>query len=228
MRLNRFIAGCTSNSRRQADQLIKQGKISINGQLMTDLSYQVKLADKISLAGMKLTPFRKVYYALNKPVGYVTSRQDRHSDRLVVDLVPKVVPVFPVGRLDKDSRGLLLLTNDGDWANQLTHPSHQHEKEYLVTVNKNIRQSDSDLLIQGIRLTEGKAKFDCIKQIKPNVFQVIIHQGWNRQIRRMFGKLGYEVVDLLRIRIAGIELGGLPEGKYVEINPRKLDKLIKK
>jgi len=226
MRLNRYIAACTKHSRRQADELIKQGRVKVNSHKMADLSYQVEPADEVSLDEKKLRPFKHVYYLVNKPCGVVVSKKDENAKHLIVDLVPKNPPVFPVGRLDKDSSGLIIMTNDGDLAQELSHPKFNHQKEYVVVLSDDLSDDQYKLLMSGVKLNEGLAVFDSFRKVKENIYKVVVHQGWNRQIRRMFSKVGNEVISLKRIRIAGVKLGGLPEGKWVKIEKEKLLSLI--
>lgn len=229
MRLNRYIAACTKYSRRQADDLIKSGKIFINGKVQTDLSYQVKPLDRVFLNNDELKPNEKIYYILNKPVGVTVSSQDKNASRLITDLVPKNPPVFAVGRLDRETSGLIILTNDGNLAQELSHPKFEHSKEYQVVLDKPLSKDDFDKLAKGIDLKEGVAVFDSIKKTsKAGCYKVVIHQGWNRQIRRMFAALDKSVISLERLKIGGISLGGLPEGKWIRIAKAKLDELIKK
>lgn len=226
MRLNRYIASCTTYSRRQADDLVRAGRITINGSPAADLSFQVSIEDEIVLDGKLLTPHQKVYYVLNKPIGYTSTTKDPHAKKIVTDLVPKQPPVFPVGRLDVDSHGLMILTNDGALAHQITHPSFEHEKEYLVELKEDLTTEQLNKLAQGIDLEECRVFFDKIVKSSSATYAVTIHQGLNRQIRRMMGAVDAEVVDLKRIRIAQITLGGLPEGKYINMDEKKITKLL--
>ncbi len=243
VRLNRFIASATNYSRRQADAFIKRGQVKVNGKVVTNLATQVDINDKVELDGKLLVPQRLVYYLVNKPAGYVCSLKDRHAERLVVDLVPKNPPVFPVGRLDKDSRGLIVITNDGQLAYQLTHPKFAKEKEYYVSLDKEIKDKDKQHLLQGVSLPAGVGRFDLVERVdcqqldkwqkfyikgmpKP-VYRIVIHQGLKRQIREMLKELGYQVKDLLRVRIANIHLWDLPVGKYRKLRKSDIMRLIK-
>lgn len=228
MRINRYIASCTDYSRRSADELIKAGRVQVNDVVSIDMSYQVQPKDVVSVDGTALIPQRLVYYVVNKPVGYVSTAKDKHAKKIITDLVPKRPPVFPVGRLDKDSRGLMLLTNDGDLAQQITHPTYAHQKEYHVDIDQKLTDAELVQLRSGVQLLEGLAMFDTITHIKNTKYSVVLHQGWNRQIRRMFGELGVDVLDLQRVRIAGVRLGGLPEGQYVQLSSEKIYSLIKR
>lgn len=213
--LTQAIAQSGLCSRRRAEELIRLSQVKVNGQLAV-LGQKVDLTiDKIFVFGQKINPAEpKVYYLVNKPVGFTCTVKDSHAPQKVIDLVPKSPKVWPVGRLDKDSRGLIILTNDGDLTYKLTHPKFEHPKEYLVTVNKDIAPVLLLKLKQGVKLEEGVARTDSLKKVSPTKLSLVIHQGWNRQIRRMLGACGYRVVDLVRVRVGKIRLGSLPLGKY--------------
>jgi pseudouridine synthase len=218
-RLQKILSQFGICSRRQAEEFILSGKVKVNDKI-------AKLGDKADLQTDKITINNKVvetshgaskfvYYLVNKPAGYLCSnRRHKKSDKLVIDLVPKEPRVWSVGRLDKESTGLIILTNDGEFTQKYTYPKFEHEKEYEIEVDKKITQDFLQHMKTGIELSEGIAKADEILKISENKFKIILHQGWNRQIRRMCHKLGYEVLELKRLRIGKIELGNLSEGKY--------------
>lgn len=218
IRINRFVAAATEYSRRQAESFIKRGDITVNGKVIRDLSTKVDFKDQVVLHGKILTPLEKVYYILNKPSGYVCTDDEEQAKKRVTDLVPQTPPVFSVGRLDKNTRGLLILTNDGDLTQQITHPSNNKEKEYLVTLAKELSTKHKDLLLQGIKLEDKLMKFDKLFSSKPKIYNVVLHQGYNRQIRKMFDFLGYQVLDLVRVRIGKFLLRDLAEGKFIKLN----------
>lgn len=229
IRLNRFIASATEYSRRQADSFIKRGDITVNGKIITDLSTKVSLKDKIALHGKILTPLKKVYYILNKPRGFVCTNNTNQSIHIVTDLVPANPPVFSVGRLDKDTTGLLILTNDGELAQRLTHPRFQKEKEYLVYLNQDLKINEIESLLMGIKIDGKIMKFDKLVKKSAKKYLVILHQGFNRQIRIMFNYFGYKVLFLQRIRIGNFVLRDLPVGKYIKLSPADIRKyFIKK
>ena len=216
--LTQAIARSGRCSRRKAEGLIRAGQVKVNGQAAV-LGAKIDPAeDQITVAGQPLgSAGKKVYYLVNKPIGYVCTVSDVHASKRVVDLVPKIPKVWPVGRLDKDSRGLIILTNDGDLTYRLTHPKFEHEKEYLVTLDKEIMSALLLGLKRGIKLEEGIAKVDNIKKISPIKISLVIHQGWKRQIRRMVQACGYKVADLIRIRIGKTKLGDIRNGEYREM-----------
>ncbi len=230
IRINKFVSRSLGISRRAADKLISSGQVLANkeqvvlGQIVDDTK------DIIVVNGKTLKQKNDfVYYALYKPVDYVSTTDDRHAMKKVVDLVPSDPVVYPVGRLDKNSEGLMILTNDGEFANRITHPRYGHTKKYIVTLNskKNVDEHIQKIIskaYRGVRLTEGMAKFDDIKSISGSQLQFIvtIHQGWKRQIRRMFERMGYEVVKLKRISIGNLDLRelNLKNSKFVTIKPK--------
>jgi 23S rRNA pseudouridine2605 synthase len=228
IRINKFLSQAGVASRRAVDKLIeeKRVKIKVGSSLVV-----AKVGDKVDpdkanvLVNNKPLIIKKdlIYYAVNKPVGYTSSARETYADKLVVDLVPSAPRVYPVGRLDKNSHGLIILTNDGDLANELTHPRFEHEKEYEIKIKSTNEKLKSKIfkLKKGIKLQEGTAKFDKFDTLnideKRNIsdIKVVLHQGWKRQIRRMCEKVGLEVLDLKRTRIGKLKLEDLEEGKYI-------------
>jgi len=218
MRLQKFLAQAGIASRRQGEELIKAGKIKINGKITTELGTKIDEGiDAVEFQGKALNlKSSRIYIALNKPTGYICSI-DKTQGKSILDLVKIKERLYPVGRLDKDSSGLILLTNDGEFANQITHPRYHSSKEYFVVLNQDLRQEDIKKLERGMMI--GGKKLQPVKVVmsKNKSARIILHEGINRQIRRMLGRLGYNVVKLKRIRIGKLELGNLPEGKWREI-----------
>lgn len=217
--LQQFLSQAGVASRRSATDAIKQGRVKVNGRT-AELGLKIDpRKDKIKI-GKRLIKMeaKKIYYLVNKPIGYTSTTKDKHAKKLVTQLVPQIPKVWPVGRLDKNSHGLIILTNDGELTNRLTHPKFNHQKEYLVTLNKPIAKELLLKLDRGIKLKEGLAKADKLKKISSLKLSITIHQGWNRQIRRMLDKCGYKVADLQRIRIGEYKLGNLKTGKYKRIS----------
>lgn len=227
IRINKFLAQAGIASRRAVDKLIEEKRVKIK--VGNDLVI-AKVGDKIDPLKQTVLVNNKpiiikedlIYYAVNKPIGYTSSAREEYADKLVVDLVPSKPRVYPVGRLDKNSRGLIVLTNDGDLANELTHPRFEHEKEYKLKIKSTNEKLKSKIfkLKKGVKLHEGLAKFDKFETLSVDEnrnfseIRIVLHQGWKRQIRRMCEKVGLEVVDLKRIRIGKLQLGYLEEGKY--------------
>jgi len=195
-------------------------RIHINGQLAKPGDQADEQKDEILFDGKKLpSGVEKVYYLVNKPIGVVCTTRSFRSEKKITDLVPDSPKVYPVGRLDKDSSGLIILTNDGDLANQMTHPRFEHKKIYQATVQEKITPAFITSMRKGVHLEEGLARADKIKKLSEYQFEITIHQGWNRQIRRMCGELGYRVSSLHRIQVGDIKIGSLKEGEYKVIDP---------
>jgi len=224
IRLNRYIAACTKYSRRQADGFIRRGEVSVNEIIITKLATLISPGEVVALQGVVLTPLQKVYYILNKPKGYTCSVSDVHAEHLITELVPPTPPVYTVGRLDKETSGLILLTNDGDLTLRMTHPSYQKEKEYLVFLDKDLKNKDQEKLLNGFILDNQKMIFDSIKKISKQEYSVVLHQGYNRQIRKMFNALGYNIFDLVRVRINKFLLRDLPSGDFLSLSPADIHK----
>jgi len=218
MRLAKFLAEAGIASRRKSEDIIRAGQVKIAGKIVDDVATNV-LADQdnITINNKKVRINNKVYYLLNKPRGYISSVSDPHNTKTVISLLPKVPRVVPVGRLDMDSSGLLLLTNDGELTYKLTHPKFEVKKIYIVTLDKTVDKSIVTILKQGIELPEGLAKADQVKILDNNKLEIVIHQGWNRQIRRMLGAEGLRVTELERIAEGKLRLDDLPSGEYREL-----------
>ncbi|WP_345988602.1 pseudouridine synthase [Chryseobacterium sp. Chry.R1] len=232
IRLNKYIANSGICSRREADELITQGLVEVNGKVVTEMGYQVQKSDKVVFDGQNITPEKPVYVLLNKPKGYISTTKDDKARKTVMDLVANASPyrVFPVGRLDRSTTGVILLTNDGHMTKKLTHPSFDAKKIYHVTLDKKLTHEDMKLIAEGIRLDEGVAKVDQISFIegKPkNEVGIEIHIGWNRVIRRIFQRLGYEVEALDRVMFAGLTKKNIKRGHWrilteLEVNNLKM------
>jgi 23S rRNA pseudouridine2605 synthase len=213
MRLNQYIALHTGISRRSADRLIKESRVTVNGQTPL-LGHQVTEHDKVEVSGLKIkNKIKLITILLNKPVGYVCSRNGQGS-QTIYDLIPEELHhLKPVGRLDKDSSGLLLMTNDGQLANELTHPSHQKQKVYLVELDKLLSTEDTKKIESGIHLEDGLSQLN-LKQLRGGIIEVRIYEGRNRQIRRTFASLGYNVEKLHRTHFGSYSLKLLQLGKW--------------
>jgi len=226
MPLNKFIAHCGECSRRDAAELVKQGKVKVNGELVTDPGHKVKQEDKITLSGKKLTIQKgMVYILLNKPKGYITTNEDPQGRKTVMELVGNagVDRLFPVGRLDRDTSGLLLITNDGDLTQKLCHPGYNIKKVYQVTLDKPLTHADFEKIVEGVELEDGKAIVDAIAYLeKKNELGLEIHSGRNRIVRRIFESLGYEVTKLDRVMYAGLTKKNLPRSKWRYLDEREV------
>ena len=207
IRLNKYLSNAGICSRREADVLIETGVITINGEIVTELGYKIKPGDVVQYDGETINAETKRYVMLNKPKGFITTMDDPFGRKTVMSLVRKACRerIYPVGRLDRDTTGLLLFTNDGDLAKKLTHPKHKASKIYHAELNKPVKKEDLEKLIEGIDLEDGRTNFDVAKFVKdgnPREVGVELHSGKNRIVRRMFEAMGYEVVKLDRVQFA--------------------------
>ena len=232
IRLNKYIANSGICSRREADVLIKQGLVEVNGKVVTEMGYQVQKTDRVVFDSQSITPEKPVYVLLNKPKGYISTTKDDKARKTVMDLVANASPyrLYPVGRLDRTTTGVILLTNDGHLTKKLTHPSFEVRKIYHVTLDRKLSGEDMQAIVDGIRLDEGVITVDSISYIegKPkNEIGVEIHSGWNRVIRRIFQRLGYEVETLDRVMFAGLTKKNIKRGHWriltdLEVNTLKM------
>ena len=219
VRLNKFIANSGVCSRREADNLILAGVVTVNGKLVTELGTKVNIyTDDVRFNGERLKGEEKVYIVMNKPKGFVTTASDPHADKTVMDLLKSCTArVFPVGRLDKNTTGVLMFTNDGEIAEKLTHPSYDKKKIYQVTLDKDLSQEDYDHIMNGIELTDGTIAADELEYIDDKDHRKLgieIHSGKNRIVRRIFESLGYSVKALDRVYFAGLTKKGLKRGAW--------------
>jgi len=229
-RLNKYIASSGICSRRKADELIENGSVSINGKKINEPGYIVQPKDKVFINGKLIHPVKHEYYRFYKPAGYITTSDDEKGRKTIYDLLPENLHnLKPVGRLDKDSTGLLILTNDGDLINELTHPSVKVPKLYRVSINGKITQNDINTMYKGIEIEPDKiayAQVDVLEiDSKQTVMEVLLYQGLNRQIRKMFEHLGFEVITLKRIQHATLTLEGLKRGEFKPIKPGQIKDL---
>jgi len=226
IRINKYISEKGLCSRREADELISQGKVTINGE-KASIGSKVYLGDIVKLGGKSLKPKDPpVYLAFNKPVGIVCTT-DRKEKNNIVDFISYSKRIFPIGRLDKDSQGLIFLTSDGDIVNKILRAGNNHEKEYIVTVDKPVTESFLEAMSNGVRILGTVTKKCKTSQVSKYVFRIILTEGMNRQIRRMCEVLGYEVVKLRRIRIMNVTLGSLPEGRWRHLTHDELNTINK-
>jgi 23S rRNA pseudouridine2605 synthase len=219
IRLNRYLSNAGVCSRREADKYIETGCVTVNGVLVTALGSKVSVSDEVHFNGQTLNPQNKVYLLLNKPKGFVTTTDDPQERKTVMDLVEKACSerIYPVGRLDKETTGVLLFTNDGDLAKKLTHPSFSKKKVYHVYLNKPLTKNDLLSIAKGIELEDGFIAADAINYVSEDDKHEIgieIHSGRNRIVRRIFNHLGYEVEKLDRVVFAGLTKKNVPRGKF--------------
>ena len=215
MRINKYVANALGVSRRQADKLVSDGRVQIDGQTAL-LGQSIKSHNDITLDGKPLQPSQTIYLMLHKPTGYVCSRRGQGSDT-IYDLLPPHLKRLPTaGRLDKDSSGLIVLTNDGDYAHQLTHPSFAKTKVYEVELDKPLNEHDRGLIEQGVELEDGVSRLE-FNSGADTSWVIALKEGRNRQVRRTFKALGYKVIRLHRTQFGGYHLGGLKSGQYKEV-----------
>lgn len=231
IRLQKFLADSGVASRRKSEELIENRKVKVNGRIASIGDKVDPIRDKVTVSGKNVVAVkRKVYIMLHKPRGFVTTASDELGRKCVTDLVKDVgVRVFPVGRLDKDSEGLLFMTNDGEFANNLTHPSKHVNKTYRTTVKGQVDDEQLLYLSEGVEI-DGRKTLPCdcfVAERKPDrtVLIFIIHEGRNRQIRKMCESVGLEVIRLKRTEIAGVKLGMLSQGKWRDLNEREMKRL---
>lgn len=226
-RLNKYIASSGLCSRRKADELIETGLVMVNGKKVKELGFFVQPKDKVFIDGKMIHPVKHEYYRFYKPAGYITTADDEKGRKTIYDLLPENLHhLKPVGRLDKDSTGLIILTNDGDLINLLTHPSVKVPKLYRVSINGKITQNDIDKMYKGIEIEPGKTAYAEVDVLDfdntGTVMEILLYQGLNRQIRKMFEYLGYDVVSLKRIQHATLTLEGLKRGEYKPVKPGQI------
>lgn len=227
MRLNKFLSNAGIASRRQADVLIQSGSISVNGVVITEMGFKVKPTDVVKCDSETIRAEKKRYVLLNKPKGFITTMDDPQDRKTVISLVHKACKerIYPVGRLDRETTGVLLFTNDGDLAKRLTHPKHNVKKLYHVEVDKPFSRADLEKLREGLHLSDGFIKCDQAEFVKDGSSSEIgveIHSGKNRIVRRMFEKLGYIVVRLDRVQFASLTKKDLPRGTYRHLTEQEV------
>ena len=226
MRLNRFLAAAGVGSRRYCDELIAAGRIIINGKICTNFSAQPTAGDSVKVDGKLLHAQPPLTIMLHKPAGFVSTRKDVHALDTIFDLLPqRFSGLFNVGRLDAQTEGLLLLTSDGDLAQRLTHPRYKIDKEYEVKLDRAWDRALAPKLLKGIFLDGERARIERLRSLTPTRLRVVLRQGINRQIRRMFDAVGYQVRHLARIRIANLRLGDLPRGHWRSLRKREIESL---
>ncbi len=232
MQLNKFLAHAGVCSRRKAVELIKGRLVKVNGKIVTDPAFSVSDTDKVSVRGKQVVVEKKLYILLNKPRGYITTTSDEKGRETVLDLIGSSHKqrLYPVGRLDRNTTGLLLITNDGEVAQRLTHPKHEIKKVYHVTLDKPFLEKNRSEIIRGVRLRDGKVVVDRISHAlgpKKNQLRITIHSGRNRIVRRLFDLLGYNVKRLDRVQYGSFVKKGLPVGVWRKLSKKEIGSLKK-
>lgn len=228
IRLNKYLSTAGVASRREADNLIKAGTVEVNGKVVTEMGYKVKPGDQVSFNGEMLREEKKVYLVLNKPKGFITTMDDPHARKTVMDLVANAGPerLYPVGRLDRKTTGVLLFTNDGEMAARLMHPSGGARKIYQVTLDNKLTNADFSKIQAGLTLEDGPIQVDEISFIEGKGHHnvgVTLHSGRNRIVRRIFEHLGYEVTKLDRVYFAGLTKKNLNRGQWRKLSPKEVN-----
>jgi 23S rRNA pseudouridine2605 synthase len=223
IKISKYLSQAGIASRREGETLVKQGLVSVNGKKITNPAVRINPEkDKVAYRGKILAMENKVYYLLNKPLGYTCTAQDPHAKKLIVALVPKEPKVWPVGRLDKMTSGLIVMTNDGDLTLKLTHPRYEMEKEYELSANHSLSPAEIKTIQKGVSLEDGFIRPDRFEQIGPNRYRITIHSGKKRVVRRIIEKVGKSVAKLKRIRAASLVLGDLPAGKWRRLSEKEI------
>ncbi len=223
-RLQKFLSAAGVASRRHAEEMIVAGKVRVNGKVVKELGPKIDPdKDKVEVNNKKVHLQKKIYLMMNKPKRYMTTRDDPQKRKTIYELLPDQLKnaVWTVGRLDFNTEGLLLLTNDGDLTQELTHPSNEHEKEYEVKLDKELSSGRADKIRTGMQI-DGKQTAPATLKMQGTTVYLTIHEGMNRQVRKMFGELGYSVRNLKRVRVGKLKLGDLPSGKYKAVTPGEI------
>ncbi len=230
MRLNKFLAEAGVASRRKSDELIEQGRVEVNGKTVTKLGTEIDPEkDEVRVDGEKIKPAKKVYFMLNKPKGVVATTSDERGRPTVVELIKTNQKIFPVGRLDFNTTGLLLLTNDGEFSNKLTHPRNKFERVYLAKINYPLKEKDVNRFLKGIFVDGRKSRFTKVEFLhESNHTKVIVGtvEGRNHFVKKMFETLGYKVLELHRESFGNFTLDGLRIGEYRELTKEEIDKIM--
>ncbi|MGE5612973.1 MAG: pseudouridine synthase [Bacillota bacterium] len=231
IRLQKYLADCGVASRRKCEELISQGRVQVDGRVVTELGFKIKGNEIIKVDGSEIrSGQKKVYILLNKPEGYISSVKDQFSRKTVLDLVGNVRErIYPVGRLDYDTSGLIILTNDGEFANRIMHPRHGLKKTYRAVINGPLSSKEAEILGKGVEIDDYITAPADVRIISSgphgSVVEISIHEGKNRQVRRMFEALGHRVIKLKRIAIGPIAINGLGEGKWRHLSKNEIESL---
>lgn len=230
VRLNKYIASCGFCSRRKADEYIMAGKVRVNGAVITELGCIISTKDRVMVQNKIVKPEPLTYIRYYKPAGYITTMDDEKGRKTIYDILPEEVRnLKPVGRLDKDSTGLLILTNDGDFINNFAHPSVKVPKVYRVTAEGKLNLNDLTLMEKGIEIEEGQIAYALARIVefegKNTVLEMVLYQGLNRQIRKMLDCLGHSVISLKRLSMGPVDLQGLKKGQFKYLKPKQIEQI---
>lgn len=227
IKIAKYLSEAGVASRRKAETLVRQGLVFVNGKKMDNVASRIDPGiDKVEYNGKVVAPREFVYYLLNKPLGYVSTTSDIHAEKFVTELVPKDPPVWPVGRLDKNTSGLMILTNDGGLTQKLTHPSFRVGKEYEVIANTPLGQNEIEMIRRGVKLEDGFAKPDLFEVRNKSLYRIVIHSGKKRVVRRIFEKTGRAVTQLKRVKVGSLTLGDLRPGQWRKLGAKEIERLL--
>jgi len=228
IKIAKYLSECGIASRRKAEELVSRGKVSVNGTVMKNVAERVDPGkDEVKVFGKIINEQKLVYYILYKPVGYVTTTEDRHAEKIVTELVPQKPPVWPVGRLDKNTSGLLILTNDGDLTQTLTHPKYEKEKEYSIITNRDLGKDEIFKIRSGLYLDDGLIKPKLFEEIREKQYKMILKEGRKRIVRRIIEEVDRRVAQLKRVRVATLTLGSLKPSEWRKLTTSEIKKLTK-
>jgi 23S rRNA pseudouridine2605 synthase len=227
VRLAKYLAHAGVASRRASEELIRAGRVAVNGEVVTDPATDAGETDEVAVDGQVVAQEDRVVYMLNKPKGVVSTAQDTHNRPTVVSLIGSSKRLYPVGRLDADTTGLILLTNDGELANRLMHPRYEVPKTYVATVEGPVKESGLRRLREGVELDDGPTSPAQVRQLRPATVELTIHEGRKRQVRRMLEAIGHPVTDLRRVQLGDLRLEGLAEGEHRRLTPAEVERLWK-
>ncbi len=230
VRLNKYIASCGFCSRRKADEYIEAGKVKVNGEIITELGYIINTKDNVTILNKTIKPEALTYIRYYKPAGYITTMDDEKGRKTIYDILPEEVHhLKPIGRLDKDSTGLLILTNDGDFINEMAHPSVKVPKVYRVIAQGKLNLNDLTQMEKGIEIEKEQIAYAYARIIdfenKNTVLEMVLYQGLNRQIRKMLDNLGHPVISLKRLSMGPVDLQGLKKGQYKYLKPKQIEQI---
>ena len=230
VRLNKYIASCGFCSRRKADEYIEAGKVKVNGEVITELGFIINTKDTVEINNKTVKPEVYTYIRYYKPAGYITTMNDEKGRKTIYNILPEEVRhLKPVGRLDKDSTGLLILTNDGDFINEMAHPSVKVPKIYRVTAQGKLNLNDLTLMEKGIEIEKGQIAYAYARIVdfenKNTILEIMLYQGLNRQIRKMLDCLGHPVISLKRLSMGPVDLQGLKKGQFKYLRPKQVQEI---
>ncbi|NTW33983.1 MAG: rRNA pseudouridine synthase [Bacteroidetes bacterium] len=227
IKIAKYLSECGVASRRKAEELIDNGKVKVNGKVMDNVAERINPdKDSVEVFGKKVSRQKLVYYILYKPVGYITTTEDRHADKIVTELVPEKPPVWPIGRLDKNTSGLLILTNDGNLTQEITHPKFKIQKEYEIITNSELDEKQITKIQKGVMLDDGFIKPNLFEKIEKNHYRMILSEGRNRIVRRIIEEIGKRVAQLKRTRVGNLRLEYIHIGSHKKISEKEIRKLL--